>query len=71
MQENKRLYPVNNDVFIQESKIENQLKARDNVIKELQEKIKYLELENFRLKRAQIESSKQSNLICKLEDKNK
>lgn len=71
MQENKRLYPVNNDVFIQESKIENQLKVRDNVIKELQEKIKYLELENFRLKRAQIESSKQSNLICKLEDKNK
>jgi hypothetical protein len=40
--ENKRLCPINNEHFILDSKIENQLLKRDNFIKELQETIKYL-----------------------------
>ena len=70
LQENKRLCPVNNQHFIQDSKIERQLILKDNFIKELQETIKYLQLENGALKRTKIEISKQSCLIYKLESKN-
>lgn len=44
---------------------------RDNFIKELQETIKYLELENCALKKVKIDNSRQSGLIYKLENKNK
>jgi len=59
--ENKRLCPVNNEHFILDSKIENQLMMRDNLIKELQESLKYLELENCALKKVKIDNSRQSS----------
>jgi hypothetical protein len=47
------------------------MRLRDSLILQLQDRIKYLELENITLKKAKSEKVNQDSLIAKLEKKNK
>ena len=63
MRELKKVNPIHSDKFINEHKLENEVVQRGLIIKELQEKVKYLELQNLTLKKVKKEKDQQVSII--------